>query len=147
MHYSELPGFWVFMYRASPFTYLISALISTGLANTTVQCSPLEIVTLDSPAGQTCGQYLFAYMELAGGSLVNLQATQHCQYCPVASTNPLLATINSFYDERWRNFGILWVYICFNAATAMFLYWLVRVPKQWRKMLKVFLPKVAEELQ
>lgn len=28
-----------------------------------------------------------------------------------------------------RNFGIIWAYIIFNGFAAVFLYWLVRVPK------------------
>ena len=132
VHFQELPGFWKFMYRVSPFTYLISAFISTGLSNTTVTCSPLETITLDTPSGETCGQYLAAFMELAGGTLSNPEATQKCQYCSIATTTPLLASLSIFYDDRWRNLGLLWVYVCFNAVAALFFYWLARVPKQWR---------------
>jgi ATP-binding cassette subfamily G (WHITE) protein 2 (PDR) len=146
VHFGDLPGFWKFMYRVSPFTYLISALVSTGLGNTTVKCSPLEIISLDTPSGETCGQYLATYMELAGGNLLNPNATQQCQYCSISTTNPLLGTLSNLYSERWRNLGLLWVYVCFNAAAALFFYWLARVPKQWRKLLKVFSPKVIEEI-
>lgn len=85
-------------------------------------------------------------MELAGGTLANPEATEQCQYCAVASTNTLLASVNVFYDDRWRNVGFLWIYICFNTAATIFLYWLLRVPKQWRKVLRVFSPKLIEEL-
>ncbi|KAG4433363.1 hypothetical protein IFR05_011147 [Cadophora sp. M221] len=146
VHFEDLPGFWKFMYRVSPFTYLISAFISTGLGNTTVHCSPLELITLDTPSGQTCGQYLAAFMEVAGGTLANPEATQQCQYCTIANTTPLLANLDSFYEERWRNLGLLWIYVCFNAGAALFFYWLARVPKQWSKVLKIFSPKVVEEL-
>lgn len=33
------------------------------------------------------------------------------------------------YSNRWRDFGILFAYIIFNIFMAVFLYWLVRVPK------------------
>ncbi|KAG9723024.1 hypothetical protein KCU73_g13820, partial [Aureobasidium melanogenum] len=36
----------------------------------------------------------------------------------------------------WRNFGILWVYIIFNAVAAVGIYWLVRVPKKAKKSKK-----------
>lgn len=146
VHFQELPGFWKFMYRVSPFTYLISAFISTGLGNTTVTCSPLEIITLDTPSGETCGQYLAAFMEVAGGTLSNPEATQQCQYCSIATTTPLLASLSIFYGDRWRNLGLLWIYVCFNAVAALFFYWLARVPKQWRKFLGFFQPKVVEEV-
>jgi flagellar biosynthesis/type III secretory pathway M-ring protein FliF/YscJ len=31
--------------------------------------------------------------------------------------------------RRWRNFGLLWVYVVFNIFAAVFFYWLARVPK------------------
>lgn len=85
-------------------------------------------------------------MEVAGGTLANPEATQQCQYCSIANTTPLLASLDSFYSERWRNLGLLWVYVCFNAGAALFFYWLARVPKQWSKVLKIFSPKLVEEL-
>lgn len=145
---ASLPGFWIFMYRVSPFTYLISAFLSTGLANSSVSCSPLEILTVDPSPGNTCSQYLAAFMQAAGGTLSNPTASQRCQYCPVADTNTFLASVNSFYDERWRNLGLMWVYVVFNAGAAVLLYWLVRVPKSWgwKRSLVRFMPKVIEEI-
>ena len=52
----ELPRFWIFMYRVSPLTYLIDALLSTGVANTDVTCAPYELVEISPPQGMTCGQ-------------------------------------------------------------------------------------------
>ncbi|KIW29433.1 uncharacterized protein PV07_05248 [Cladophialophora immunda] len=127
---SALPGFWIFMYRVSPLTYLIGGFLSTGLANNEVQCSLLEMSRLEPPRGQTCGEYLATYMQLAGGSLSNPNATEHCEFCPIASTNTFLASVSSYYGERWRNFGIMWAFIIFNIAGAFFLYWLARVPKK-----------------
>jgi hypothetical protein len=37
--------------------------------------------------------------------------------------------VSSNYSDAWRNFGILWVYVIFNIFGALFLYWLIRVPK------------------
>ena len=142
VHFGDLPGFWKFMYRVSPFTYLISTLVSTGLGNTAVTCSPLEIITLDTPSGETCRQYLVAFMEIAGGNLLNPDATQQCQYCSIATTTPLLASLGSLYSDRWRDLGYLWVYVCFNAGAALFFYWLARVPKQWGRMVSIFQPSV-----
>jgi ABC-type multidrug transport system permease subunit len=34
------------MYRISPFTYLISGMLSVGLANQSVHCSPIEVLTI-----------------------------------------------------------------------------------------------------
>ncbi|TAQ84014.1 hypothetical protein B7494_g7660, partial [Chlorociboria aeruginascens] len=41
-----LPGFWIFMYRISPLTYLVSAIASTGLSGRTVTCSSKELAIM-----------------------------------------------------------------------------------------------------
>ncbi|KAJ8124341.1 hypothetical protein O1611_g9298 [Lasiodiplodia mahajangana] len=55
-----------------------------------------------------------------------------CLYCSVAETNAYLAQTSVNYADRWRNFGLLFVYIAFNIFGALFLYWLTRVPKKPR---------------
>ncbi|KAL7928573.1 ABC-2 type transporter domain-containing protein [Trichoderma chlorosporum] len=130
---SSMPGFWIFMYRLSPFTYWVSAVLSTGLANTSVTCSSNELVHLDPPSGQTCGEYLGNFITAAGGYLQDSNATADCSYCPIADTNVFLTSVSSSYSHRWRDFGIGLAYIVFNIAASLFLYWLVRMPKKWGK--------------
>lgn len=125
------------MYRVSPLNYLVSAFLSTGLANTEVKCSSLELLSLQPPSGQTCSQYLNGYIEIMGGTLHNPDATSSCAYCTVAGTSTFLASVSSFFDERWRNYGLLWVYVVFNAVGALFLYWLLRIPRKWNLVGKV----------
>jgi ATP-binding cassette subfamily G (WHITE) protein 2 (PDR) len=126
---STLPKFWIFMYRASPFTYWVSAVMSTGLANAPVTCNSNELVTVIPPNSTTCIDYLSDYMSQAGGYLVNENARDECQFCPLANTNAFLSQINSDYSKRWRDFGIGMVFIAFNIAAAVFFYWLARMPK------------------
>lgn len=127
---TQLPGFWIFMYRVSPLTYLISALLSTGIANQAVECSSIELLTFHPPAGQTCGEYMAAYLAMAGGgALADPAATSSCAFCSLSTTNTFLASVSSYYDQRWRNFGLMWVYIGFNVVAALGLYWLARVPR------------------
>ncbi|KAF2276672.1 putative multidrug resistance ABC transporter [Westerdykella ornata] len=128
----QLPGFWVFMYRVSPFTYLVSGMLSTGLANTNVVCATNEYLHFD-PAQGTCGEYLAPYMAVAGGYVENPNATAECTFCAMGDTNVFLKAVSSDYSTAWRNFGILWAYIVFNVFGALFLYWLVRVPKVKRE--------------
>ncbi|KAL0581116.1 Multidrug resistance protein [Marasmius crinis-equi] len=128
----KLPGFWIFMYRVSPFTYLVDGLLSTALANTYGHCSDVEVTVVDPPSGQTCGQYLASYMASNPGSLANPNATSDCQYCTLYDTNDYLDSVASHYHLRWRNFGLMWSYIAFNFFAALFIYWLVRVPKKSR---------------
>lgn len=128
-----LPGFWIFMYRANPFTYLIQAILSTGLANTSVVCSPNELVPLNPPNGQTCLEYMQPYIDATGGYLVDENATSGCQFCQMAKTNDFLKSVNALYSERWRNFGIFIAFIAINIIlTVVFYYW-ARVPKGTRQ--------------
>lgn len=124
-----MPRFWIFMYRVSPFSYLVSAMLSTGLANTDVTCSNVEYVVFNPPSGQTCGTYMADYVSSVGGYMLDPGATADCQYCPIAKTNVFLTSISSSFEHRWRDFGIGMVYIVFNIAASLFLYWLVRMPK------------------
>lgn len=130
---AALPGFWIFMYRVSPLTYLVSGILATGLANTDVTCASNEYLTFDPQPGKTCGEYLEQYMSLAGGYLQDANARSNCSFCTVRSTNAFLKSINTSYDDAWRNFGLMWVYIAFNIAFALFMYWLVRVPDKFGK--------------
>ncbi len=133
---ATLPRFWIFMYRLSPFTYLISAILSTAVANTAVVCAANELLHFEPPAGQTCGVYMSAYIEATGGYLEDPSAKANCGFCPIDSTNTFLAAVNSNFSTRWRDFGILWVFIIFNVVAAVVLYWLVRVPRKEGKSKK-----------
>lgn len=118
------------MYRISPFTYLIDGMLATGLANNAIVCSSIELVSFNPPSGQTCGQYMSTYINTAGGYIVNDSATANCEFCTAASTNVYLAQLSSQYSTRWRNFGLMWVYIIFNVFAALALYWYARVPRK-----------------
>lgn len=133
---SVLPGFWIFMYRANPFTYLVQAMLSTGLANTEVVCSTREFLTFNPPSGETCLEYMADYISAAGGYLKNPSATSNCEFCQMKETNAFLASVNSYYSERWRNFGIFVAFIAINMILTVFFYWLARVPKGNREKKK-----------
>ncbi|KAK4187057.1 ABC-2 type transporter-domain-containing protein [Podospora australis] len=126
-----MPKFWIFMYRVSPFTYLVSAMLSVGVANTEVTCGPNEWVTFAPINGSTCAEYLSDYMDTMGGYLKvgTENARDMCQFCTIKYTNVFLASVGADYADRWRNFGILFAFIIFNIIGALFVYWLVRVPK------------------
>ncbi|KAH8834333.1 ABC-2 type transporter-domain-containing protein [Flagelloscypha sp. PMI_526] len=122
-------GGWIWMNRLSPFTYIVGGMLATGLAGTTVVCDPTEISVIQPPIGQTCGQYLEAFIRMAGSSLSNPEASRDCQLCAISSTDQFLLGLGINPSDKWRNFGILWAYIVFNIAGAFLLYYLARVPK------------------
>ncbi|KAJ4363039.1 hypothetical protein N0V83_010157, partial [Neocucurbitaria cava] len=126
---SQLPGFWLFMYRASPFTYWVGGVVSTMLAGRPVQCSDTEVNVFDPPAGQTCGAYLANYASAAGGVIQNPDATSACNYCSLTNADQFLAGSSIYYGQRWRNFGLVFVFICFNVFIAVLTYYLFRVAK------------------
>ncbi|RAH78729.1 hypothetical protein BO86DRAFT_176149 [Aspergillus japonicus CBS 114.51] len=128
----DLPGFWIFMYRVSPFTYYIGGMSSTILHGRSVECNAAELSVFDPPAGQTCGQYLDRYVSATGGQLYNSNATAGCEYCSMSSADQYLALRWIYWDERWRNYGIFWCYWGFNVAAAIALYYVFRV-KKWGK--------------
>jgi ABC-type multidrug transport system permease subunit/ABC-type multidrug transport system ATPase subunit len=125
-----MPRFWIFMYRISPFTYLVSAMLSTAVANTRIECAANELLHFQPTDNKTCIEFMQPYIDAVGGYLTNEDATRDCSFCTVGETNTFLAGANAHYDDRWRNFGILWAYIIFNIGAALFVYWLVRVPKK-----------------
>ncbi|CAI7659564.1 unnamed protein product [Penicillium pancosmium] len=125
-----LPGFWVFMYRVSPFTYLVSGMLSTALAGADARCEAVEYLKLSPPFNQTCGDYLSPYISaVKTGYILNPEALSDCSLCTISKTDAFLAQIGSSFDTAWRNFGLMWVYIAFNIVGAVFIYWLARVPK------------------
>jgi ATP-binding cassette subfamily G (WHITE) protein 2 (PDR) len=125
----QFPQFWIFMYRLSPFTYMVSGMLSVGLANSKVHCAPNEFVHFDPPQGSTCDEYISDYKMAAGGYMLNGTATKDCSFCAIDDTNVFLKALSSDYSQAWRNFGILWVYVVFNIVMALVLYWLIRMPK------------------
>jgi ABC-type multidrug transport system permease subunit len=126
---AAMPGFWIFMYRLSPFTYLVSGMLSTAVSGTKVTCSSIETLIFDPPANQTCSDYLSPYALRTGGYIENPDAMSSCAYCTMSSTNTFLAQVYSYWDDAWRNFGIMWAYLVFNVVVALGIYWLARVPK------------------
>ncbi|KAL5337371.1 ABC-2 type transporter-domain-containing protein [Aspergillus crustosus] len=129
----NMPGFWIFMYRVSPFTYLVSGMLSTAISGTTVVCDTIETLNMNPPSNQTCYEYLSPFVEAVGGAIQNPNATSECAYCSMAQTDDFLASVVSYWSDAWRNFGIVWVFIVFNIVAAIGIYWLARVPKTGRK--------------
>lgn len=130
----QMPRFWIFLYRASPLSYFVSAVLSTGLANVNVTCASNEFTTFSTPSGRTCGEYMAEYVSVAGGYLLSSNSTSDCQYCKMKETNVYLETVKAEYSVRWRNVGIMWAYVVFNIAAALVLYWAARMPKGKKKL-------------
>lgn len=127
---SALPQFWHFMWRVSPFTYMLGGWAATGLKDRHVNCATNELAIFDPPSGATCGVYLEQYFEAGAiGRLLNPSATSQCQYCPLQNANQFLATSEIYQGDVYRNLGISWGYVVFNVLAAIGLYYMFRVRK------------------
>ncbi|GLB42209.1 putative ABC transporter superfamily, ABCG family. PDR (TC 3.A.1.205) subfamily protein [Lyophyllum shimeji] len=125
--FSQL-GWWRWMYRLSPYTYLIEALLGQAIGRQSIKCSPVEFVTLNPPAGQSCGQYLDPFISVAGGYLTNPSASSACNYCSVSSSDQFLArSFNIFYHHRWRDVGFMSAFIVFNIFCIFLFTYLFRI--------------------
>lgn len=127
---SALPGFWIFMYRVSPLTYLVSSVAATGMHARHVICAASELSRFDPPSGMTCSAYLQTFLSAnPGGSLINPSATIDCQYCSLSSSDEFLARSSITWAHRWRDYGIGSAYIGFNIIFAILFDYLFRVQK------------------
>lgn len=107
----------------------MSGVLSTGLSGAEVTCADIELHTVVPPAGQTCASYLDPYVKALHGKLINPESTAECKVCPIASTDQFLSGLSIRYSDHARNISILFANVGFNIVMALFLYWLVRVPK------------------
>ncbi|QPC78086.1 hypothetical protein HYE68_008838 [Fusarium pseudograminearum] len=129
---TALPGFWIFMYRVSPMTYLVGGVSVSGLAGDTIICSDSELAIFQPPTGESCGSYMQQYIQQgASGALLNPEATDDCSYCPIRDTDQVLARSGMYYQDRWRDWALGFAYVIFNIAATFLLYALFRLAL-WR---------------
>ncbi|THH12068.1 hypothetical protein EW145_g234 [Phellinidium pouzarii] len=121
-------GWWQWMYRLSPFTYLVEGLLGQAIGHQEISCASQEFVFVDPPSGQTCSEYLSTYIASSGGYLQVPDATSKCQYCSSRTTDQFLeSSFNIFYSHHWRNLGILIAFVFFNAAAVYAITYLFRI--------------------
>ncbi|KAF1950445.1 hypothetical protein CC80DRAFT_578483 [Byssothecium circinans] len=130
---SSLPRFWIFMYHVSPLTYLMRGMFTVGVSGRNLTCASNEIIWIRQPPSfNNCGEYMEDFVMASGGLITNPQDTKQSAYCPLQTTDQFLAIFNMDYGQRWRDLGIVAVYVVFNWAMTFGFYWLVRVPKKRR---------------
>lgn len=132
------------MYYLSPLSYFLEGVAIAGVASAKISCSDVETLHVDIPsefssASRTCGNYLQSYAEASGGYVVNPNATEGCQFCPVSQANSVLSGSLGMDPQAviaWRNVGIMAVYVIFNITATFGIYWLVRGPKMTKRVKK-----------
>jgi ATP-binding cassette, subfamily G (WHITE), member 2, PDR len=134
-----LPRFWVWMYRVSPFTYWIGGMVALLLHGRAVECSEAETSVFDPPAAggggtTTCGEYMADFLAEPGvlGRLQNPGDVAACRYCAYTVADDFMSGLGLSWNDRWRNFGIMWGFIAFNVFVTVLLYYTMRVRKAKR---------------
>jgi ABC-type multidrug transport system permease subunit len=119
------------MYRVNPLTYMVSSFLSGAVGEAPMRCADNEILSFAAPAGMTCQEYMRGYMSTNPGYLLDsgVENNGACQFCTMENTKDYLEGLNIQFSNRWRDFGLLWVYIVVNTIGAIVFYKLFRVPR------------------
>jgi ABC-type multidrug transport system permease subunit len=137
---TALPGFWIFMWRVSPMTYLVGGVSVSGLSGDPVICSQSELSIFQPPNSETCGSYMQSYLQQgAAGTLLNPEATFDCSYCPLRYADQILARSGMYYHDRWRDWALGFAYLAFNIAATFLFYSLT-----WLGLFSVGFKKVVQ---
>ena len=124
---SLMPGFWTFMWKASPYTYFVQNMVGILLHKKPVICSKKEYNYFEPPSGETCGSYMANFLKSNTGYINNPNDTSNCAYCIYSVGDEYLSYVNAEYSHLWRNFGIYWAYIVFNIFAMIGVYYLIHV--------------------
>ncbi|CAL1709796.1 unnamed protein product [Somion occarium] len=124
----RLLGWWRWMYRLSPYTYLIEGLLGQAIGKQQITCSEVEFARITPPSGQTCAQFLQPFVNMSSGYINDPDATSDCQYCAYRTTDEfLLAGFNIQFSHHWRNLGIFVAFVLFNVASVYFFTYIFRI--------------------
>ncbi|KAI4636363.1 hypothetical protein J4E83_001318 [Alternaria metachromatica] len=108
--YAQIQEFWRYwMYWLNPFNYLMGSLLVFTDFDWEINCSESEFAMFDPPSGQTCSEYLTAWMAGPGSrtNLVNPDATSDCRVCQYTRGSDYLYTVNlNDYYYGWRDAAI-----------------------------------------
>ncbi|KAI4934422.1 hypothetical protein J4E85_002278 [Alternaria conjuncta] len=108
--YAQIQEFWRYwIYWMNPFNYLMGSLLVFTDFDWEIKCSESEFAMFDPPAGQTCSDYLQAWMAGPGSrtNLVNPDATSDCRVCQYTRGSDYLYTVNlNDYYYGWRDAAI-----------------------------------------
>ncbi|KAI0142596.1 ABC-2 type transporter [Hypoxylon sp. NC0597] len=112
----QLPYFWrSWMYWLTPFHYLLEAFLATAIHDQPVECKSSEYARFSPPPGQDCETYVGNYTLQAGG-YVQTGADGLCEFCQYRTGDEYGRQFSVYYDNIWRDFGIMCAFIAFNYA-------------------------------
>lgn len=108
--YAQIQEFWRYwIYWLNPFNYVLGGLLVFTDFDWKVECRESEFAIFDPPLGQTCGEYLTAWMDGPGArnNLTNPGATAGCRVCQYNRGSDYLYTVNlNDYYYGWRDAAV-----------------------------------------
>jgi len=112
--YPALAKAWRWMYQLTPYTRLLSPMLSTELHGLQITCASDEFAVFNPPSGQTCSQYAGPFVNTFGGYLNNPNATTQCQYCQYKVGDEYFTPLNISFGNRWRDAFLIFAFFIFN---------------------------------
>lgn len=94
-------------------------MVSTELHDLPVVCKSSELRTFIPPAPQTCADWADDFVRVAGGYLVDPNATDKCLYCQYKVGDEFYAPFGFTFDKRWDYLGYLVAYTVFNCIVTI----------------------------
>ncbi|KAI9492436.1 ABC-2 type transporter-domain-containing protein [Zychaea mexicana] len=113
----SLPRFWsAWMYWLDPFHYVMEGYAVNELENLPVECNDRDLFKFSPPANQTCGEYMQDFFADGGsGYIVNPSTSTQCEYCTYRTAEEYYSgTYGWDAIHKWRNIGILCIFVVFN---------------------------------
>ena len=140
----QLPYFWrKWMFRLSPFTWIVEGMMGNFIHDQPVQCEPDEFNVLYPPSGMSCDDYLGDFSWTFDKAPPESRTGYYeqgpngtCRYCMMRHGEDYLQSILLDSSHRYRDIGFIIAYIAFNYGLYIFLYYIFRVHK-WR------MPKIS----
>ncbi|KAF2837607.1 hypothetical protein M501DRAFT_995567 [Patellaria atrata CBS 101060] len=120
----QLPYFWrSWMYRLSPFTYLLEGMLGLLIHNQPIRCDMQELAIFSPPPNESCQSYAGQFAQQSGG-YIETQPNGDCGFCQYATGDAFGMSFSVQYKNVWRDFGIFCGFIIFNFAIVFFCSWL-----------------------
>lgn len=94
--------------------YLMEGMLALVTHNIPIQCEMEELARFSPPPGQSCESYTSQYIQQAGGYVETL-SDGLCGFCQYANGDEFAASFNIFWRNEWRDLGLFWAYLIFNA--------------------------------
>jgi len=112
--YPQIPYAFRWLYQLTPYTRVVSGMLSTELHGLPIRCRDDEFAIFNPPAGQTCLAWAGEFVRNYGGYLADPSATQNCRYCQFANGDEYFVPLQMSFETRWRDLFILFAYFIFN---------------------------------